>query len=673
MRKQKVNIYTDKYGQKYLKIGRRKIYIDNKLSERDLIKFLVTYLKPKRKKAKAKEKEPKQQQRNIIIPSQADSRMFDLSNQLEEKIREVNAEKQKRLMIEDKQPIDDKMMIEDKQSDNDVKALPKPKFQIRLFGKNYEIDDENLYQALLMQGAEFDEQTKAEENKRLEIEQKTKQEQEMRAKYESINKFTVEQLRGYMREYLENNVVTFNEKELKVSDLKTKGGPTKKELVNLFLQYDILKNNAPKQKEESSVKKLINQFEQQGEGFSGTGLYNTEIDKIMNKFSKYYLGTISRDQINDILPKIKQHSKGAFIMNTDESYKDGEHWVAVWFDATKEGSHSIEYYDSFAEALPLDIVDGLMKIGKKLQDDSLALKSNQVKDQSVTSNMCGWYCINFLIDRIHGVSFEKASEFNNNVFPNILKNEKQIEKFKKKYKLKEVEQNGKGFMDFIKKIPNRLKSILDFKPRDKASGRVNDFLEKEGDKKIKSISVGRTPVPSGIQSVLNLLSFGKFDKKKKEMDYDDIYHQYMVINYEDGTKKKLEKNASVEVSDVNEKDLKNLKVDIPLSRDLNTKQLINNASLNDDTFYKYDPAKNNCQIFVRNIVDRNDLLPNVDSTQFLQTQDSQKLMESLPGPLRNIPLVITNLASASDKVIYGDGKKNDDDYVKARLIIDGII
>jgi hypothetical protein len=147
----------------------------------------------------------------------------------------------------------------------------------------------------------------------------------------------------------------------------------------------------------------------------------------------------------------------------------------------------------------------------------------------------------------------------------------------------------------------------------------------------------------------------------------------MVINYEDGSRKKLEKNASVEVSDVSEKDLKNLKVDIPLSRDLNTKQLINNAALNDDTFYKYDPQKNNCQIFVRNVIDRNDLLPNVNSSEILQTQDSQKLMESLPGPLRGIPLVITNLASSADKVIYGDGKKNEDDYVKARLIIDGVI
>jgi len=659
-----MKLYHDKKGRRYVKVKRKKIYVHPKITERELIMWLLQYLKPKRKKKNRKNEKKVVMGVPFIDRGEVVGRTMELKKQ-EEATREENAILQKEMKA-----------LENKQPDNDIKALPKPKFEITLDGKTYQIDDEMLFEALNKTGNQLMQEKKKEEDKRIEIEEKTQAEESRRQKYEKVNKYTVDELRKMMKGYMENNIVTFNEKELKVSDLKAKGGPNKKELIELFLQYDILQNNAPKvneevKEEETPVKRLINQFE--GQGFSGRGLYNTEIDKIMNKFSKYYLGTISRDQINDILPKIKPHSKGALILNTDVSHQPGEHWTCCFFDSTKEGSNSIEFYDSFAEPIPLDIMEGLMKISKKLENDNMVFKSNQVKDQSVDSDSCGWFCINFLMDRIHNIPFERASAFNNNIFPNILKNEKHIEKFKKKYKLKDVEQNGKGFWDFIKKIPNRVKSIIDFKPRDKASGRVNDFLKLEGDKKIKSISVGRTPVQSGIQSVLNLLSFGKWDKKKKEMDYDDIYHQYMVINYEDGTKKKLEKNATVEVSDVNDEGTKNIKVNIPLSRDLNTKQLINNASLNDDTFYKYDPAKNNCQIFVRNVIDRNDLLPNTNSSEILQTQDSQKLMESLPGPLRGIPLVITNLASSADKVIYGDGKKNDDDYIKARMIIDGII
>jgi hypothetical protein len=158
----------------------------------------------------------------------------------------------------------------------------------------------------------------------------------------------------------------------------------------------------------------------------------------------------------------------------------------------------------------------------------------------------------------------------------------------------------------------------------------------------------------------------------KNLGYDELWHQYMLVKFKDGTIKKIEKNHVVEDSNVSKKDLDNVQVHIPVNKSLTGKQLIENASLNDDSFWQYDPSKSNCQIFVRNVVDRNNLLPQIDSSKVLGTQNAQKLIDSLPGPLKDIPIVITNLASAGDKIVYGEGIDTNS-YLKARLIIDGLI
>ena len=69
-----------------------------------------------------------------------------------------------------------------------------------------------------------------------------------------------------------------------------------------------------------------------GSGREEDGLYNDEIEKIMSRFPDFH-GVIMRDEIKNLLPHIKPHSRVAFIINTDPHTKPGQHWDAVYIDA----------------------------------------------------------------------------------------------------------------------------------------------------------------------------------------------------------------------------------------------------------------------------------------------------------------------------------------------------
>jgi hypothetical protein len=84
----------------------------------------------------------------------------------------------------------------------------------------------------------------------------------------------------------------------------------------------------------------------------------------------------------------------AFIANTDNYGQSGTHWVA--FFIPKKGSP--EFFDSYG----LDVlVDGHLMFMVNVQG---SWKSNKMELQSLTSKVCGQYCLTFLIARMKGYS-----------------------------------------------------------------------------------------------------------------------------------------------------------------------------------------------------------------------------------------------------------------------------
>ena len=193
------------------------------------------------------------------------------------------------------------------------------------------------------------------------------------------------------------------------------------------------------------------------------------------------------------------------------------------------------------------------------------------------------------------------------------------------------------------------KSRLDYPPK------VRNIISKVGGDIIASIEIGRTPVPSMLTSMLNILSFGEFQKKFGATPYDKLYHLFMVIRTTKGERVMFEKNEVINSA---------LRYKIPPNTELKKIDGIpQNLSINDfllkglqrqgkEKFFTYSASHNNCQDFIVNLLQANNIGGNVIS--FVK-QNTKELFEGLPR-LRKIANTVTDVAAVADRVIQGTGE-----------------
>jgi hypothetical protein len=115
------------------------------------------------------------------------------------------------------------------------------------------------------------------------------------------------------------------------------------------------------------------------------GMTTTEIDQVMAPYRPHYLGTIARNEWDRLAPA-SHTGKSAW---TDKNDKPG----TLLMDLDR---HTIEYYNSFADDIPSDILDELKTFIDKNNPTRqyLKLKVNRVVDQDANSINCGWFCSN---------------------------------------------------------------------------------------------------------------------------------------------------------------------------------------------------------------------------------------------------------------------------------------
>ena len=169
--------------------------------------------------------------------------------------------------------------------------------------------------------------------------------------------------------------------------------------------------------------------------------------------------------------------------------------------------------------------------------------------------------------------------------------------------------------------------------------------------------VGRTPVTSGIKKFMNYLSFGRLEKKRKELGYEDIFHSYIIVKLDDGKFYKVERNHIIEEKEITNKDqIKGEVKNIPLDKEIEVGDMIENASKNSKDFWVYDPRDRNCQDFVERTIKNNDLYDNIDdeTKEIVKPQDGNALIETLHY-FKGVPKTLTDLYSGIDRAIYGNG------------------
>ena len=212
------------------------------------------------------------------------------------------------------------------------------------------------------------------------------------------------------------------------------------------------------------------------------------------------------------------------------------------------------------------------------------------------------------------------------------------------------EPKGGDFIPFIKSIPGRVIGFfegkrLNYRPQDR------DLLAKYGNETIKQVYIMRTPIDDILDKVMSLISLGKFDRMKAENNYTDFYHLFVVVQLSNGVLVRIEKNQTIELKVLASKPRVEGEMSVFPREDITLMELLNNTekSMGKEKYFVYDPKNNNCQVFVKALLEANGMLTN--ELEGFVMQD----VSSLPSFTHSIARAVTDMGHKVDILVSGKG------------------
>lgn len=181
--------------------------------------------------------------------------------------------------------------------------------------------------------------------------------------------------------------------------------------------------------------------------------------------------------------------------------------------------------------------------------------------------------------------------------------------------------------------------------------RVKKLFERLGDEPIDNIMVSRKPIQSKVAWFLNLVSRGEFQANIKKAGYDNLFHLWLRIQFISGAAMRLERNQVINAFMLDEAPEDSIQVTIPLGPRITLNQLWSKAvEYSGDSIYIYDPIHANCQNFVADLLQANDLLS--DEVAKFTMQNAGACIRS-SGLLHKFTRGVTDFAAKIDRLIYG--------------------
>tara|TARA_R110002074_G_scaffold390240_1_gene574044 strand:- start:1787 stop:2479 length:693 start_codon:yes stop_codon:yes gene_type:complete len=195
------------------------------------------------------------------------------------------------------------------------------------------------------------------------------------------------------------------------------------------------------------------------------------------------------------------------------------------------------------------------------------------------------------------------------------------------------------------------------------SNKITKILDKYGNQKIRSIYIGRRPINSLVEKAFNIISLGKWSKLRDQYYYDKLFHLFLIIQMDDDTVISFEKNSIVTMTEddvrCSTKDTECVKLDYPTDSitldDLVRKPL---ERIGKEKYFIYDPFKQNCQIFIRAVLETFGLY-NKKVDDFVY-QDITDIVKELPWYVKYVAKGVTDLDATVSKVT-GAGKDPEPD------------
>ena len=209
---------------------------------------------------------------------------------------------------------------------------------------------------------------------------------------------------------------------------------------------------------------------------------------------------------------------------------------------------------------------------------------------------------------------------------------------------------GEGIIDWAKnayRVVRNPTQALSQMPK-----QVSDSLKKYGDSTVREVIVGRTKVQKVVQTLLNAMTLGNFNKEKQKYGYDDIYYLYAVLVLDNGVKLITERNQRIVLTeDTNNRD--NVSEKISISTNIKLNQLFQNAiNADGDKIWRYDSLSNNCQNFITSLLRNSGYL-----TEEANTFINQKVDNLLDPTTQSIAQKTTDIASIFENLIKGGAIK----------------
>lgn len=240
--------------------------------------------------------------------------------------------------------------------------------------------------------------------------------------------------------------------------------------------------------------------------------------------------------------------------------------------------------------------------------------------------------------------------------------------------------SGRGFFDFFKKgyesVKEKVGQLADtatdyFKPRlDGYDNKTTSMLKQIGDLPITRLQIYKAPLREMFDKALNLISLGAWSKAKKKYGFDTFFHLGLLATLDNGQTYIVEKLDRPSVSqdfNLNEQGLELL--DVPLTG-LGAKRLTINGLLEDarkavgdQKFFEYDSFRNNCQFFVRMLLDNQGLYTEREKNFFFQ--DISQLVNELPEYVQSFQRLATDTTATIGK-LRGEGTPHIND--KGQLV-----
>ena len=191
--------------------------------------------------------------------------------------------------------------------------------------------------------------------------------------------------------------------------------------------------------------------------------------------------------------------------------------------------------------------------------------------------------------------------------------------------------------------------------------KVRKILDDDGHQGVTGVTICRTPIQKGLEVVLDMIMQGRWSNMKSNLEYDKVYHLFLLVELGNGRTVLVEKNAVISANYYNGTPEPMDSMDVPVMvQGFTFGEMMKNgeAATTPEKFFVYNPFNANCQYFVNDILTANQnkgLLEYTEADRSFVLQDCTAIAGELPESARFLMTGTTNLAHTMDYIMNGEG------------------